>query len=62
MWWPHVTGWAVCRWVKPGLIVARARGVQPPGRGADQLGQPRLDVHVDVLELHPEGEGAGRDL
>ena len=44
------------------LIVARARGVQPPGRGADQLGQPRLDVHVDVLELHPEGEGAGRYL
>ncbi len=19
MWWPHVTGWATCRWVKPGM-------------------------------------------
>ena len=32
------------------LVVARARGVQPAARLADQLGQPRLDVQVDVLE------------
>ena len=32
------------------LVVARARGVQPPGWLADQLGQPRLDVHVDVFQ------------
>ena len=39
------------------LVVARARGVQPPGRRPDQLGEPRLDVHMDVfqrpLELEP---------
>ena len=44
------------------LIVARARGVQPPGRRADQLGEPALDVHVNVLELALELELAGADL
>ena len=33
------------------LVVARARGVQPPGRFADQLAEAVLDGHVDVLEL-----------
>ena len=32
------------------LVVARARGVQPAGRRADQLGKPALDVHVNVFE------------
>jgi len=32
------------------LVVARARRVQPPGRLADDLRQPRLDIHVDVFE------------
>ena len=32
------------------LVVARARGVQPAGRLADQLGEPALHVHVDVFE------------
>ena len=32
------------------LVVARARRMQAPRRVADQLGEPRLDVHVDVLE------------
>ena len=40
------------------LVVARARGVQPPGRRADQLGEPRLDIEVDVLVLGAEREGA----
>ena len=31
------------------LVVARARGMQAPRRRADQLGEPRLDVHVDVF-------------
>ena len=44
------------------LVVARARGVQPPGGGADQLGKPRLDVEVDVLVLGAEGEAALLDL
>ena len=38
------------------LVVARARGVQPPRGIADQLLQPRLDVEMDVFELAPEGE------
>ena len=38
------------------LVIARARGVQPPGRLADQLLEPRLDVHVDVFEFAPEGK------
>ena len=33
------------------LVVARARGVQPAGRCADQLAQAMLDGHVDVFEL-----------
>ena len=44
------------------LVVARAGGVQPSRRGADQLGQPRLDIHVDVFELRAEGEAAALDL
>ena len=44
------------------LVVARARGVQPPGGRPDQLGQPALDVHVDVLERALELELAGLDL
>src|SRR3979411_1766885 len=32
------------------LIVARTRGVQPPGSGPDQLAEPALDLHVNVLE------------
>ena len=44
------------------LVVARARRMQPPRRLADQLTQPGLHVHVDVLELLPVGEGPGLDL
>ncbi len=44
------------------LIVARARGVQPPGRLPDQLAKPALHVHVDVFQRPLERELAGRDL
>ena len=32
------------------LVVARTRGVQPPGGRPDQLAKPALDIHVNVLE------------
>ena len=32
------------------LVVARARGMQPPRGRADQLDKPALDVHVNVFE------------
>ena len=44
------------------LIVARPCRVQPAGDRADQLGKPRLDVHVDVLEPGRELEAAALDL
>ena len=44
------------------LVVARARGVQAAGRRPDQLGQPALHVHMDVLERPLEAERAGLDL
>ena len=44
------------------LIVARARRVQPPGRIADQHGQPRLDIHMDVFEGGFEFKGAALDF
>ncbi len=44
------------------LVVARARGVQPPGGRPDQLRQPALDVHVNVFERAVEGKGSGLDL
>ena len=44
------------------LVVARARGVQPPGGLADDLLEARLDIRVDVLERRLEGEIAGLDL
>ena len=33
------------------LIVAAACGVQAPGGGADDFGQPRFHGHVDVFEV-----------
>ena len=44
------------------LVVARARGVQPPRRLADQLLEPALDVHVHVFQRARELQAAGRDL
>jgi hypothetical protein len=44
------------------LVVARARRVQPPGRGPDQTGQPALDVHMDIFERAIELELARADL
>ena len=44
------------------LVVARARGVEPPRRRADEVGEPLLDVHVDVFERPREREGAALDL
>ena len=40
------------------LIVARARGVQPPSRLADNFGQPILDVHVHVFQRAAERQAA----
>ena len=44
------------------LVVARARGVELATGLADQIGQARLDVHVDVLERRLKGESAALDL
>ena len=44
------------------LVVARACRVQPSGGRADVGGEPRLDVHVDVLERALEGEAAALDF
>ena len=44
------------------LIVARARGVQPPGGRPDQVAEPPLDIHMNVLERALEIELAGLDL
>ena len=44
------------------LVVARAGGVQLAADGADDLGQPPLDRHVDVLVGIQEGELAGVEL
>ena len=37
------------------LVVARAGGVQPPADRPDDLGQPALDRHVDVLVVAANG-------
>ena len=44
------------------LVVARARGVQAPGRRADQRAEPAFDVHVHVLEGARKFEFAGLDF
>ena len=44
------------------LVVARARGVQAPGGRPDHLGEPALDIHMDVLERALEREGPAFDL
>ena len=48
--------------VRRDLVVARARGVQPAGRRADQFGEPRLDIHVYVFQRRAEFEAAALDL
>ena len=40
------------------LIVARPRGVQPPGGFADQFFQPAFDLHMDVFKLDMFGNAA----
>jgi hypothetical protein len=44
------------------LVIARARGMQPARRRADQFGQSRLDVHMDVFERALEIEAAALDF
>ena len=44
------------------LVVARARGMQPPGRRADDLGKAALDVHMDVFERARERKRARLDF
>ncbi len=44
------------------LVVARTRGMEPAGGRADQLGKPRLDIHVDVFERLAEGKGTALDF
>ena len=44
------------------LVVAGARGVQPLAGLADQLGEPRLDIHMNVFERLGERERAALDL
>ena len=44
------------------LVVAAARGMQAAAGLADPFGEPRLDVHVDVLERRVEHEAPGLDL
>ena len=44
------------------LVVARARRMEPSCGLADDLGEARLDVHMDVLQGAGEREGAGLDF
>ena len=44
------------------LIIARACGVQPSRRIADQFPKTDLDIHVDVFECGREGEVSALDL
>ena len=44
------------------LVVSRPRGVQAPGVRPDDFGQPRLDIHMDVLERPREREGSRLDF
>ena len=44
------------------LVVAGARGVQPPRGRPDQFGKPALDIHMDVFERALELERALADF
>ncbi len=44
------------------LVVARARRMQTAGVWSDDLGQPRLDIHVDVFAIAPKREPSALDL
>ena len=44
------------------LVVARARGMQPPGGRPDQFGEPQFHIHVHVFQRTLEIEFALLDL
>ena len=44
------------------LVVARTRGVQPARRFAHDLGEPRFDIEMDVLECALEDKFAVDDF
>ena len=44
------------------LVVARTRGVETPGCGADQVLEPLLDIHMDVFQRARKSEGAAVDF
>ena len=44
------------------LVVARAPGVQPLSRLADQIGEALFDVEMNVLQIDRPGEAGGLDL
>src|SRR5690606_8905252 len=48
--------------VEGDLVIPGAGRVEPARRGTDQLREPALDVHMDVLERLREGEFAALDL
>ena len=48
--------------IRDHLVVARARGMQPSRRRADNLRQPRLDIQVNVFQFPLEDEVACGDF
>jgi hypothetical protein len=44
------------------LVVARSSGVELAAHRSDDLGEPALDRHVDILVVRRGLEGAGLDL
>ena len=44
------------------LVIARARGVQPPAGGADHRGETSLDIQMNILERARKREGSGLDF
>ena len=44
------------------LVVARTGRVQTPGGRPDEIGEPALDIHMDVFERAAEAERAALDF
>jgi hypothetical protein len=65
MWWPKVTGWAVCKWVKPGMMVAASRSasstspccrrVISASDGIDLIAQVQAHIGGDLVVARAAG-------
>ena len=55
-WWASSTGWACCRWVRPGIATSRCRPAWPTSASTTSRTSPD-DLPGVLAQVHPEQRG-----